>query len=274
MKLQHLIQQVFYEPSLITGDGHAAIRQLLEHRLAEGEAFEIREPGQGICGAKVEVEEMEIIDGIAHIPIGGAIGQKLKPFQRGEGAVDVLEVTEELDLAEADDEVRGALIDMDSPGGMFSGTPELATRIEAFDKPIYCFSRGTIASGAYWLAAACDGIFTTRSSMVGSIGVVLPVLDDSAAMAAKGLRVILVKAGKFKGTGFSGQSISESQQEYLQRRVNEMYQMFTSFVRDMRGADVSEETMQGQMFLAAEAVDRGLIDGIVKDKDEVLELFD
>src|SRR5437762_695523 len=211
MKLQHLIQQIWYEPSLITGDGHASIRQLVEHRFGEAAAFEIREPGQGFCGAKVEVEEMEIVDGIAHIPIGGAIGQKLKPFQRGEGAVDVLEVAEELDLAEEDDDVRGALIDMDSPGGMYMGTPELATRIEAFSKPIFCFSNGTIASGGYWLASACDGIFTTGSAWVGSIGVVVPMLDDSAALAAKGLKVLLVKAGKFKGTGFPGTSISESQ---------------------------------------------------------------
>ena len=131
MKLQHLIQQIWYEPSLITGDGHASIRQLVEHRFGEAAAFEIREPGQGICGAKVEVEEMEIIDGIAHIPIGGAIGQKLKPFQRGEGAVDVLEVTEELDLAEAvaGEGFRRAMIalehvDVDQP----ASDPELGER--------------------------------------------------------------------------------------------------------------------------------------------------
>ena len=41
----------------------------------------------------------------------------------------------------------------------------------------------------------------------------------------------------------------------------------------MRG-DISDDTMQGQMFLPAEALERGLIDGIVQDKSEVIELID
>lgn len=276
MKLQYLIQQAFYEPSLITPDAHASIRQLLESRLgevlADGHAFQARAPGQGFCGVEVEVEQMEVIDGVAHIPIGGVVGQKLSPFQRGEGAVDVLDVIDELDLAEADDSVRLALIDMDSPGGMFVGTPELAARVAAFEKPIYCFSRGQIASAGYFIGSSCDGIFTTRSAMIGGIGVVLPVVDASGLFASKGIKIELVKAGKFKGMGFPGTSLNDAQREYLQARVNEMYRMFTEHVRSMRGEDVADETMQGQMFLAAEAFERGLIDGIVKDKWEVLDL--
>lgn len=271
MKLQYLIQQIYYEPSLITADAHASIRQLIESRLGEDAPFQTREPGKGFCGEKVEVDQMDIIDGVAFIPVGGAIGQKLSPFDRGDGAVDVLDVIDELDIAEEDDSVELAFIDMDSPGGMFVGTPELGARIEAFEKPIYCFSRGMIASGGYWAACACDGIFMTRSASAGSIGVYTPVMDATGWYEMKGIKWELIKAGKFKGAGFPGIKLSDAQRELMQARVNQMYQMFTEHVRSMRG-DISDETMQGQMFLAAEAMDRGLIDGIVKDKWECLDL--
>lgn len=276
MKLQHLIQQIYYEPSLITADAHASIRQLIESRLgvlADGQPtiFQARKPGEGICGEKVEVEQMEIIDGIAHIPIGGAIGQKLSPFERGDGAVDVLDVIDELDQAEDDESVQAVLLDIDSPGGMFVGTPELAARIESFDKPIFCFSNGLIASAAYWIASATDGIFTTRSASIGSIGVYLLVPDYTGWFAQKGIKIDVLKAGKLKGIGIPGTSLSDTSRDHLQARVNEIYKMFTAHVRLHRG-DISDGTMQGQVFLADEALRRDLIDAIVRDKAEAIDI--
>lgn len=272
MKLQDLIKQVYYEPSIIMPDAHASIRQLLESRLESGNGF-VREPGRGgLCGEKVAVEQMEIEDGVAYIPVGGAIGQKLTPFERGDGCVDVIDVMEELDFAEESKEVQMAILDIDSPGGMFTGTPELADRIEQFEKPIYAFSNGMIASAAYWIAAACDGIFTTRSAYVGSVGVYLPVIDDTGFYAQKGIKIELIKAGKLKGIGFPGIALSESAREHLQKRVNDIYAMFTGHVRARRGDSVAEDTMQGQVFMGPEAMERGLIDGLVKGIGEVAEL--
>src|SRR5438552_1026460 len=105
MKLQELIQQIYYEPTLITPEAHASIRRLLESRLGDG-LFEAREPGKGICGGKVEVAQMVVENGIARIPIGGAIGKNLTPFDRGAGAVDVNDIADELVLSEEDPRVR------------------------------------------------------------------------------------------------------------------------------------------------------------------------
>jgi len=273
MKLQHLIQQVYYEPSLITPSAHAAIRQLLESRLGENTAgFAIRQPGQGVCGQEVEVEQMEIIDGIAHIPIGGAIGQKLTGFERGEGAVDVADIAKEIDMAESDDSVQAVIFDIDSPGGMVSGTPELADKIAAMDKTAFAFSNGSIASAAYWIASATDGIFTTKTASTGSIGVYLPVVDMTRAFEAQGVKVELIKAGKLKGMGFPGTSLSDESRQHLQDRVNQIYEMFTGFVTSRRG-EIDSQAMQGQIFMAQEAMDSNLIDGIVSSKEDVVRML-
>jgi signal peptide peptidase SppA len=286
MKLAQLIQTLYYEPALITPDAHASIRQLLDDRLGDGRAGHqpstlnhqlykpaTREPGRDFCGNEVEVEEMEIRDGIAYIPIGGALGQKLSPFDRGDGAVDILDVMQELDQAEDTSKCRGIILDMDSPGGMVSGTPELADRIALVEKPIYAFSRGMIASAAYWIASACDGIFTTRSAQVGSIGVYLPVLDVSGYYEQRGVKVELIKAGKFKGDGFPGTKLSDDGRAGLQERVNYIYSMFTAHVRSSRGAHIADETMQGQVFMGQEALRLGLVDALVTDISDVASLI-
>lgn len=272
MNLHYLIQKVYHEPALITPSAHAAIRQLLESRLldASGEVQAARE-GE-YCGEKVELDGMEIKEGVAHIPIAGAIGSKLSGFAKYRGAVDVADVENELDEAEDSDEVKAILLDIDSPGGMVLGTPELADRIAQVEKPIMAFSNGMIASAAYWLASATDGIFTTRTAETGSIGVYMPVVDKSQAFAAMGVKVELIKAGKFKGMGFPGVSLTDAQREHLQAEVNQIYGMFTEHVRQYRG-DVSSETMQGQMFMGPESVRVGLADGIVKNKGEAVQIL-
>lgn len=279
MKLAQLLQTLYFEPSLITPDAHASIRQLIEERLNNPQPATnnrqpmVREPGRDICGNEVEVDEMEIRDGIAYIPIGGAIGQKLTPFDRGDGCVDVLDVRQELAQAEDNRMVRGIVIDMDSPGGMVTGTPELADRIAAVEKPIYTYSSGMICSAAYWIASATDGIFCTRSAAIGSIGVYLPVLDVSALYEQRGVKVELITAGKFKGTGFPGTKLSAEQRAELQARVNYIYDMFTAQVRKTRGDAIADETMQGQVFVGEEAQRLGLVDAIVSDISEVSALI-
>lgn len=271
MKLQELIQQVYYEPSLITPAAHASIRKIIESRLGDG-LFEAREPGKGVCGGKVEVAQMMIDDqGIAHIPVGGAIGKNLTPFDRGSGAVDVNDISSELRQCEADPRVRGIVMHFDSPGGMVSGTPELANEIMRVKKPIYAFTDGMMASAAYWIGSATDGIFSTMTAAVGSIGVYIPWVDQTKAFEMEGLKVELIKAGTLKGMGFPGTELTADQRAFLQARVDEIYSMFTGHVNERRPG-IQMESMQGQTFLGTQAFDRGLVDAIVHDKREVMRM--
>lgn len=268
--IEYLIRQIFHEPSLITPSAHASIRQLMESKLASGEFM--REGDDG-CGNKVELPSMEKKGGIAFIPIGGAIGQKLRGFAKGRGAVDVLDVSSEIDDAVSDKSIKSILFLIDSPGGMVAGTPELAAKIRGIAKPKYAFCDGMCASAAYWIASATDGLFGTESSEWGSIGVYLPFHDVSKAAENEGVKVELIKAGALKGIGYPGTSLTPEQRGHLQERVNDIYSMFTGHVRATRGAHIHENTMQGQTFLAREALSRGLIDGIVSSKADVVAML-
>jgi len=275
MNAHQLIAALYHEPALITPAAHASIRHLLESRFgllgldADGEAAQ-RAPGEGICGEKVEVEQpLVTAEGIAIIPVNGALGQGLKPFERGNGAVDTLDIRAELAEFDADPNVRAAILDIDSPGGMVLGTPETSQAIQEFSKPIYAFSRGLIASAAYWLAASTNGIFTTPSANVGSIGTVVTYHDLSGMAEKKGIKVEVIRSGKYKGMGTPGTSLSAEQRAHLQERVDIITRQFKAHVRARRGEGVSDDVMQGQVLLAEEAKDAGLIDGIVRDRAAV-----
>jgi len=212
---------------------------------------------------------MQIIDGMAHIPIGGVIGKKLSGMEKGSGAVDVNDISRELHVATADPNVTRILLHIDSPGGMVTGTPELSAQIGRIKKPVYAFTDGSMASGAYWIGASADAIFATETANIGSIGVYLPVIDSTEAMAKRGLKVDLITAGTLKGAGFPGTKMTEPQRAHLQQRVNDIHGMFTSHVQAHRGV-VTDATMQGQTFMAKEALERNLIDGIVSSKAELI----
>ena len=264
MKLQDLLRHLYYEPSLITPEAHASIRDLLD--------FHLERTAEGVCGESVEVPQAQLIDGIMHIPIGGAVGYNLKPFQRGNGCVDLLDIISEIDEAESNPECRGVLFDFDSPGGMLYGTPECADRILAMTKEKFAYTAAQIFSAAYWLASSCDGIFGTRSSIVGSVGVFMPIIDSSAAMAAKGLTVELIKVGKYKGIGIPGTSLKAGDRAYLQGKVNSIYSMFTSHLEKTR-PDIQAADLEGQTYFGEDAVSRGFLDAVVRTKQEVLDLF-
>ena len=259
------------EPMLITPDYRNALLEILDQHVALTRAeFRAAREGSTRSGDAVDLDQMEIVDGIAWIPVGGPIGYRLGKFEKGAGAVDVADITTDIDEAESSDEVSALVLDMDTPGGMVSGIPELADRIRACDKPICAWSGGgMIASAGYWLASACDGVFVTKSADVGSIGVYAPFTDLSKMAEMQGIKVKVFSSGKYKGMGVPGTEMTLDQQNFMQARVMEIAAAFYNHVRAMR-TDVQDEDMQGQIFKADSALARGLVDGIMATKDDLV----
>ena len=82
-----------------------------------------------------------------------------------------------------------------------------------------------------------------------------------------GIKVQVFSSGKYKGMGVPGTSLTAEQKQYMQDRIDEMAEVFYQHVESCR-PDAQREDMQGQVFKAAGALDRGLIDYVVADLDE------
>lgn len=207
--------------------------------------------------------------GVAVIPIKGIIGKGLSQLETECGGCDVEAVGASIDEALASAAIDAVVLDIDSPGGVVSGVPELARKIQNASKPIYAFTSGQCCSAAYWIAACCDGIFCTMSADVGSIGVYVALVDDSEWWKKEGYKLELIKAGEYKAMGISGKPLEPAERAMIQADVDAIYAMFTGCVKAGRDG-VSTETMQGQTFMGANAVTANLVDELVEDINEVL----
>lgn len=216
---------------------------------------------------KNEKKPYEVVDGVAVIPVVGAVGKRMNMFMRISGGVS----TELLqsDIAEAldDPEVEAIVLNIDSPGGTVDGTMELADwlRAQRGQKPIYAYADGLIASAAYWIGSSADKVFGYSTANVGSIGVVVTHYDRSKQDERNGVVRKMITAGKYKRIAADNAPLSEDGEAYLQDMVDGVYSLFVDGVAASRGVDVATvlaDMADGRVFLAGEALKRGMLDGI------------
>jgi ClpP class serine protease len=129
-----------------------------------------------------------------------------------------------------------------------------------------------MASAAYWIASAADRVVASPSSTVGSIGVYLAVPDFSKAAEMAGIKMVVIKSGKFKGAGIEGTSLSEDQIANLQESVDSIHADFKAAV-NMKRKMVRAEAMEGQTFSGKQAAAQGLVTGLADSFDAALRSF-
>ncbi|MEI8313742.1 MAG: S49 family peptidase, partial [Verrucomicrobiota bacterium] len=154
---------------------------------------------------------LSVEDGVGVVAITGPMLRNPDIFDRIIlGACDTGELINAVAEAAARPDIEAIFLDIDSPGGSVNGTPELAQAVADASKVkyVYAFSAGQMCSAAYWVASQADAIYATPSARIGSIGVILPVVDSSAAFEQAGLKVEVFAAGKFKSAGTPGTSLT------------------------------------------------------------------
>lgn len=206
---------------------------------------------------------MEVRDGVGIIPVNGVISREISQMERISGAADVSEISAMVKQAEADPNVRAVVFDVDSPGGGVEGVEELADEIAAMKKPSIAHTAGMMASAAYWIGSHASAIYATGSATVGSIGVYLPILDESRAYEMQGIGVDLIRSTKtpLKGAGFPGTSLTEDQRANFQAGVDYLYERFAGAVKRNRPG-ISAESLDGRTMYGSQAVSHGLIDSV------------
>ena len=213
-------------------------------------------------------------DGIAVVPIAGALMKAASGFEKWFHSLGSHEdIGMDLDAARAT--CRGILLHVNSPGGTVTGTPELADKVSAIAKsgfPIACFTEDSMCSAAEYITAGCNARFATSSATVGSIGVIMQILDLSKLHAAIGVQYNVFASGKFKAMGHGSGDLTPDQKSFLQSWVDGRGAEFRKHMTANR-PKLPASAMEGQMFNGAEAKNIGLIDKVVSGMDEALAFF-
>jgi signal peptide peptidase SppA len=270
MRLERLLEVVYTKPWAILPAKHKAIQTVLEAHL-ERAAF--LDP-DFLNDDSPQEAGYELVGNTAVIPIEGTIFNKASGLEAMCGAFSLEAFKADLKSVAALPEVKNVLLNISSGGGTVTGVPEAADLIAqvAKAKNVYAYTDDCIASAAYWLASQANAIFISKSAEVGSIGVYLALLDITGAMEQQGVKLELFKAGKFKAMGIPGAPLSEDERAILQASVDKVYQNFTGYVRSKRPA-VTSDSMQGQMFDSSDALQAGLIDGVINDVNALIDFL-
>jgi signal peptide peptidase SppA len=213
-----------------------------------------------------------VVNGILHIPVMGILLNKF-PYQYGRWATGYEYLTRALARGVEDEGVKAILFIVDSPGGIVAGNFELVDKIFSArgDKPIRAIAADRAYSAAYAIASAADEVIVTRSSGVGSIGVVAVHVEFSAQLKARGIAYTYMFEGKFKKDGNPHEPLSKQAREGIERRVTKLYQVFTSTVARNRGMKKKEiRGTEAQTYDAEEGIEIGLSDRIGTLEDEVI----
>lgn len=203
------------------------------------------------------------------VPLRGVVGKSLLPIDKMTGAVDLDDFDNDLEEMENDDEVEVIIVDISSPGGTVTGVEEVASRLSRYSKPTVAFTDTEAASAAYWIGSAADRFVATPSASVGSVGVYMAIPDFSEAYRQAGISMQVVKAGKLKGAGIEGTSLTDEQKADLQEQVNGIHADFKASVRGKRKL-VKDEDMEGQVFSGKVAARKGMVTGLVGSLNELI----
>jgi len=230
---------------------------------------EIGEMLAAVYGAQPVLEKFPPF---AVVPVRGVIGRGLSELERMCGCCDLNSVEEMLEDCERDEAITTIILAIDSPGGTSVGVPELASRIREMSKKVIAFTDNEACSAAYWLGSQASEFYATPSSSVGSVGCFIAYEDESKRYADAGIIVDVIRAGKYKGAGIAGTSLTPEQREMLQGEVLEIWESFKADVKSVREF-VDESSLEAQIFSGRKAADLGLVTGLVRGFDEMMELL-
>ena len=192
-------------------------------------------------------------DSIAVIDINGVI-------------TDADKVEKSLHKFSTDPDVKAIILHIDSPGGGAAVSQELYNDVlrtkQESHKPIIASVESVGASGAYYIASACDKIYANPASVVGSIGVIMEWTNYGELMRWAKLKPVVIAHGELKDAGDPTRDLTPKEQAYFQSLVDNMYGQFVHDVAVGRHTDEAKITplATGQVWTGQQSISLGLID--------------
>ena len=204
-------------------------------------------------------------DKIAVLYAVGEIDPGKSLMSQGDAIVsdDIIEQVK--DLAK-DDDVKGLVLRVNSPGGSAFGSEQIWKALEDFKKTgkPYAVSMGDYAaSGGYYISSGAQRIFAEPTTITGSIGIfgMIPCLQDLLEKQLD-LRHFVVKTNENADMGVISQRLTPVQRAALQHMVEEGYDLFTKRCAD--GRKMTQDSIkliaEGRVWDAVSARNIGLVD--------------
>ncbi|MFP3024790.1 S49 family peptidase [Wolbachia endosymbiont (group A) of Pogonocherus hispidulus] len=203
--------------------------------------------------------------GIAIISIYGVLTKKTEAFDHILDMTSYENIHEEIESALEDKSIETILLDIDSPGGEVNGVFDLADFIyeSRTKKRIIAIANDDAYSAAYAIASSAEKVFVSRTSGVGSIGVIASHIDQSGFDEKQGIKYTTVFAGSRKNDLNPHEPMTSESLENLKSEVNRLYGMLVELIARNRNLSVEAiKNTEAGLYFGENAVEIGLADGI------------
>lgn len=176
-----------------------------------------------------------------------------------------------------DNNVKGIVIRIDSPGGAVGPTQEIYGEIlkTLKKKKVYVSVGNMAASGGYYIASAGEKIFANPGSIMGSIGVIMQTVNVEQLVKFMKVDIETIKSGKYKDIGSPFRELTMEEREMLLGVTKDIHNQFIEDVARARKVDIQKikEVSDGRILTGLTAKQYGLIDEIGSIEDTVEALW-
>ena len=131
-------------------------------------------------------------------------------------------------------------------------------RLLAQKKPVVAQVGTLAASAGYMIASAADHIVARKSSIVGSIGVLVQFPDLTGLMDKVGIKLEEVKSSPLKAEPSPFNPTTEEERAMIRRMILDSYDWFVGIVDERRPLTRAEVTAlaDGSVFTGRQALDQ------------------
>jgi protease IV len=177
-------------------------------------------------------------------------------------------VVDQLKKFGEDSSIKAIILHVNSPGGGVAASEEIyreVKRVRSEKKKKIVVSIETVgASGAFYVASACDKIYADEGSIVGSIGVIAQWVNYGDLLKWAKLKDVVIKTGEFKDTGNPARDLTPAEQAYMQGLIDNMFGQFIKAVADGRGLKYEsvKSIANGKVWTGQQALGMKLIDNV------------
>lgn len=198
------------------------------------------------------------------IEIDGALTYKTTGWEAFCGGTSYESIVEQFNAMSAQG-MKTLVLWADSGGGEAYGMMEtgryLRKQANELGIQIITYVDGLSASACYGVTCIADKVIMNPNSEVGSIGVVVRLMNDSKALEQAGYERTFVFAGGNKVPFAEDGEFRKEFLEDIQVKVDSLYKEFTGYVSEMRSIPVDQvKSTEAKVFMAEDAVSLGLAD--------------
>lgn len=192
-------------------------------------------------------------------------------------------ISEALTDAFDNDQAKAVALRINSPGGSPVQSDEIWQTMTQLrkahpDKKLYAVIEDLGASGAYYIASGADEIWVNPSSLVGSIGVIMPSYNVQGLMDKLGVKDGTMTAGEHKDILSMSRPLTDFERNHVQGVLDNTHAHFINAVKQGRGNKLKDpegnQLFSGLFWSGEQAINLGLADkkGSIASLEKQLKL--